>query len=191
MEWSIVRVNASRAHFSRLTRARVEDCHAVCPVFEVRTKFVEVRVAEHSSGLHRNSLKREVDSTAQACPVYVAKRGQGRGVRRALLFPSPNTPLTLRTRHIVLRRARSCPNPSFHPCGTFIDSLKGTMCLEYPPHFRARLTVYLALICNFVREPPTTKYWPRTLCFKDERQLNRTCNPARMNSDVLMCRLIS
>lgn len=53
------------------------------------------------------------------------------------------------------------------------------MCLEYPPHFRARLAVYLSLLCNFVTAPTSHECWPHALLFEDHRQLNRTLtNPA-------------
>lgn len=49
------------------------------------------------------------------------------------------------------------------------------MCLEHPPHFRARLVTYLSLIVNKIPDPPGT--WPEMLQFEDHRQLNRTCDP--------------
>ena len=41
------------------------------------------------------------------------------------------------------------PRYSFgHP-----HSLRGTMCLVYPPSYRARLVIYIALICNETAAP--------------------------------------
>ncbi|CAB1096756.1 unnamed protein product [Ectocarpus sp. CCAP 1310/34] len=51
-------------------------------------------------------------------------------------------------------------------------SLKWTMCLEYPPTFRARLATYLSLLVNHVR-PPQSGEWAEVLQFEDPGQLER------------------
>ncbi|CAN0055087.1 unnamed protein product, partial [Ectocarpus sp. 12 AP-2014] len=57
-------------------------------------------------------------------------------------------------------------------CHLLSQSLKWTMCLEYPPTFRARLATYLSLLVNHVR-PPQSGEWTEVLQFKDPGQLER------------------
>lgn len=48
------------------------------------------------------------------------------------------------------------------------------MCLEYPPSIRARLGVYIVVLCNNIPAPAPEKDWMRALRFPDYRELNRT-----------------
>ncbi|CAM9795839.1 unnamed protein product [Ectocarpus fasciculatus] len=57
-------------------------------------------------------------------------------------------------------------------CHLLSQSLKWTMCLEYPPTFRARLATYLSLLVNHVQPPPSGE-WTEILQFKDPGQLKR------------------
>ncbi|CAM9570507.1 unnamed protein product [Ectocarpus sp. 13 AM-2016] len=57
-------------------------------------------------------------------------------------------------------------------CHLLSQSLKWTMCLQYPPTFRARLATYLSLLVNHVR-PPQSCEWTEVLQFKDPGQLER------------------
>ncbi|CAM9634150.1 unnamed protein product [Ectocarpus sp. 4 AP-2014] len=57
-------------------------------------------------------------------------------------------------------------------CHLLSQSLKWTMCLEYPPTFRARLATYLSLLVNHVRPPPSGE-WTEVLQFKDPGRLER------------------
>ena len=51
-------------------------------------------------------------------------------------------------------------------------SLRGTMCLEYPPSYRARLAVYVALLCNGIPAPADTEEsWALAMEFGEERLL--------------------
>ncbi|CAM9769787.1 unnamed protein product [Scytosiphon promiscuus] len=52
-----------------------------------------------------------------------------------------------------------------------IKSLRGTMCLEHPPNFRARLVTYLSLLVNNISPPPGG--WAEMIQFEDHRRLNR------------------
>lgn len=58
-----------------------------------------------------------------------------------------------------------------------LHSLRGTMCLEHPPHFRARLVTYLSLIVNNM-VPPSDRGWADVIEFEDHRLLNSTCDPS-------------
>lgn len=49
------------------------------------------------------------------------------------------------------------------------------MCLEHAPTIRARMGVYITLLCNNVPTPPGHKTWIQALRFPDHRALNRTC----------------
>ena len=51
------------------------------------------------------------------------------------------------------------------------------MCLEHPPHFRARLATYLSLLVNDMPPPPPAVSWADVLAFEDHRLLNSTCDP--------------
>ncbi|CAN0002171.1 unnamed protein product [Ectocarpus sp. 6 AP-2014] len=57
-------------------------------------------------------------------------------------------------------------------CHLLSQSLKWTMCLEYPPTFRARLATYLSLLVHNV-PPPQSGEWTEVLQFKDPGQLER------------------
>ena len=50
------------------------------------------------------------------------------------------------------------------------------MCLEHPPHFRARLVTYLSLLVNNI-VPPPGRGWADVIEFEDHRLLNSTCDP--------------
>lgn len=50
------------------------------------------------------------------------------------------------------------------------------MCLEHPPHFRARLVTYLSLLVNHMPPPPGVN-WTDVMAFDDHRLLNSTCDP--------------
>ncbi|CAM9741693.1 unnamed protein product [Ectocarpus fasciculatus] len=55
-------------------------------------------------------------------------------------------------------------------CHLLSQSLKWTMCLEYPPTFRVRLVAYLSLLVNHVPPPPSGE-WVEILQFEDPDQL--------------------
>lgn len=53
-------------------------------------------------------------------------------------------------------------------------SLRGTLCLEVAPTVRARMAVYIALLCNDVPPPAGYQSWIAAMQFPDARELNRT-----------------